>query len=338
MSQVDTVDHLVLLINAAEVGAILKNQEETMMRIVAQSYVAHAEGKTSLPQSSFLRFPGNQSDRVIALPAYLADAAEEPAFGIKWISSFPFNLKCGLPRASALIILNSTQTGRPICVLEGSQISACRTVASAALCCRLFEGQEHLNALGLVGCGNINSTFLRFVAGSIRRPDDVFVFDTNPHQAKKFKSQHDDFEVVVADSLDSVLRNSKIVCFATTAQEPYLKDTPSWSSLKLVLHLSLRDIIPELILQSDNIVDDIDHVCRAATSLHLSEQLCGNRNFIRGTIADVLSQHSNPPRQLGPTVVSPFGLGILDIAVARFVYQQAVAKNHGVRIDLLGGI
>jgi hypothetical protein len=64
------------------------------------------------------------------------------------------------------------------------------------------------------------------------------------------------------------------------------------------------------VLSSVNIVDDADHVCRAATSLHLTEQLLGHRTFIATSLSEILLGDGKRPRGNDTlTVFSPFGLG-----------------------------
>ena len=89
----------------------------------------------------------------------------------------------------------------------------------------------------------------------------------------------------------------------------------------IVLHVSLRDISPEIILASSNIVDDVDHCLTANTSPHLAEQQTGNRDFIQGTIAELMAGKVTLPDDR-PIIYSPFGLGVLDLAVGKHIYDE----------------
>src|SRR5229473_6206612 len=156
---VEAVNNRILLLSGREVGALLEGQELEIMRIVRLAYEAHARHETALPYSTFLRFPADEKNRVIALPAYLGDSFN--VIGIKWISSFPNNIKQHMNRASAVIILNSPQTGRPEAIIEGSIISAKRTGASAALAAQQVHDLRGETRFGLVGTGPINFEVLR---------------------------------------------------------------------------------------------------------------------------------------------------------------------------------
>jgi ornithine cyclodeaminase len=74
-------------------------------------------------------------------------------------------------------------------------------------------------------------------------------------------------------------------------------------------------------------VDDVEHCMKAGTSPHLAEQRVGNRDFVAGTLYDVLTGTTTPPADR-TVVFSPFGLGVLDLAVAKYVYDQVTASGE----------
>ena len=330
------IDTGLLVLSGPDVHELLRGREADVIAAVRGAYLTHQEGLSCLPHSVFVRFPQRVKERIIALPAYLGGQRE--VAGIKWISSFPGNHDLGISRASAIMVLNSLETGRPQVVLEGSLISAARTAASAALAADVLHAPGAVDTLGLVGCGLINREIVRFVSSLGRPIGRILAYDIDRHRADQFGASLAACTAGVpfqsAATLAEVLAQSQVVSFATTAVEPTVTDVSMCASGATILHISLRDLVADVVLRSDNIVDDIDHAVRAQTSLHLAEQKVGHRDFVRATLAEVLNG-SKPARRSARdiSVFSPFGLGVLDLAVAQLVMDRAVATRHGSRVE-----
>jgi ornithine cyclodeaminase len=192
-----------------------------------------------------------------------------------------------------------------------------------------FEG-----TLGIVGTGVIARTTVEWLLFRNWRFRKVSLYDLDHKEAEQFsrwlRDQHD-VEVEIQDSLDDVVCDSSLLLFTTTAPEPYISDERLLRHCPTVLHLSLRDICVNIILESQNIVDDVDHCLKANTSLHLAERATGNREFVSGNLVDVLERKLKlDPRR--PRIFSPFGLGVLDVAVGNFVLETAISSNEAVAL------
>jgi ornithine cyclodeaminase len=136
----------------------------------------------------------------------------------------------------------------------------------------------------------------------------------------------------IAPNLNSLLTSSDLILFTTVAARPHVHDPAIFAHNPVVLHVSLRDLAPEVLLQACNIVDDVDHVMNADTSLHLAEKLTGGRDFVSGTLADVISGRKcvNPNQ---PIIFSPFGLGILDLALGKWVHDKAIIAGENIAVQ-----
>jgi ornithine cyclodeaminase len=320
----------VLIIGAPDVEAALKGREKCVLDAVRKAYESHSRGASSLPHSSFLRFPDSDKDRIICLPAYLGD--DYQLAGVKWVASMPGNVARGMERASAVMILNDRITGRPKAIIEGSIISKQRTAASAALASKVLAAGEP-ETIGFVGCGPINTTVAQFLTTVWPNVNRLMAFDLDPARAETFGealiAQRPGADFRVAASLEELLSECPMVAFATTATTPYVDDLDACPPGATILHVSLRDLKAGAILSNHNIVDDLDHVNRAATSIHLASKQEGHTDFVHSSLGDILLGNTNlPERDDRKLIFTPFGLGVLDLAVADLV-QNSIAENGG---------
>ena len=320
------------LLRRCDVAGSLRALAPTLMDAVRAAYVAFGEGRAANPHSLFLAPPPPAAGRAIALPASLC--GDSPAMGLKWISSFPANVALGLERASAVIVVNDPCTGYPVAVMEGALISAWRTALSAALACGLLAPSRSGRALAVVGCGVIAARTLLALQDDGWAFDAVHLFDLSPERALAFagRVETDALRAVVHIRAEEAVAAAEVAVFATTAAKPWFGSVGALSHAPTMLHLSLRDLDPALILASQNFTDDVDHATRAGTSLELASHEAGGPDFIAGDMHALISGRSR--REEGRTAVfSPFGLGVLDIAIASRVAAHAAETDLGLAID-----
>ncbi|MGO7172144.1 2,3-diaminopropionate biosynthesis protein SbnB [Rhizobium leguminosarum] len=322
------------IVSGHVVDSIIRSNLAQVIDIIAETYLAHSASLTVNPTSVFLRFPEQPDARIIALPAHIG--GREPISGLKWIASYPNNIERNMPRASAVLLLNDAETGYPFACLESSIVSAARTAASATLAARtLIRDRRNLKRIAFIGAGVIARYIADFLIGTHWSKSEVAIYDLNSGYSLQLvdhfvASGWSDTSIV--STAEAAVRDAQMVIFATTARSPYLLDPALFAQTDLILHISLRDLAPEVLLSANNILDDVDHCLTAETSPHLTERFSGNREFVTGTLADVLNGRIvlNDQR---PTIFSPFGLGVLDVALGRFAYEQAQSSGRVVSVD-----
>ncbi|HTI14168.1 MAG TPA: 2,3-diaminopropionate biosynthesis protein SbnB [Dictyobacter sp.] len=323
------------VISGAQVQHALQGHEEQIVELVSTTYQLHCAGDSVNPPSYFLRFPDRLSSRIIALPASIGGQVRVD--GLKWISSFPENVVAGIPRASAVLILNDHETGYPFACLESSIISATRTSALAALAADwLSRSRRRPTRVGFCGVGLIARYIHTFLTATDWSFDEIGVYDLSADSVAGFRGYLErsgtTSRMTEHHSAEQLIRSSDMVVFATVASEPHVSDLSCFAHNPLVLHVSLRDLAPEIVLASTNFVDDVEHCLKANTSPHLAEQLTGNREFLNGTLDDVMTGKVPVPENR-PVVFSPFGLGVLDLAVGKYVYDEIARSGELHVID-----
>ena len=323
------------VITGGQVQRALQGRERQITELVEDTYRLHSAGDSVNPPSYFLRFPDRPSARIIALPASIGGPIRVD--GLKWVSSFPDNVAAGIPRASAVLILNDHDTGYPFACLESSIISATRTAASAALAADwLSRSRPRPARAGFFGVGLIARYIHTFLAGTGWTFDQIGVHDLSAASAAGFRGYLEQSgatgQITVYDSAEQLIRSSDLVVFATIAGQPHVSDLSWFSHNPVVLHVSLRDLTPQILLASTSIVDDVralpegQHLTAPGRTTHRQPRLPGRHASRR----DGRTGNDTPGR---PAVFSPFGLGVLDLAVGKYVYDQVTRTGQLHDID-----
>ena len=115
----------------------------------------------------------------------------------------------------------------------------------------------------MLGCGAINFATLGFLLHLWPRIERVVVCDVSGDRAARFvargRARFARIAFAMVDDWRALAADGELVSIATTAMTPYLDDLGG-GSIRTVLHLSLRDLAPTVVLAADNVVDDVDHV------------------------------------------------------------------------------
>ncbi len=156
----------------------------------------------------------------------------------KLITSFPGNLDGGaLPAVQAVCVLFDGTDGRPLAVLDGTEITYWRTAADSALGAKLLAPEDPETLL-IVGAGAMAARLVcahRAVRPSIRR---VLVWNRTRERALQLADAlaADGIEAQVRDDLAAATREADVVSTCTRSREPLIRgaDLASGTHLDLV--------------------------------------------------------------------------------------------------------
>jgi ornithine cyclodeaminase/alanine dehydrogenase-like protein (mu-crystallin family) len=161
-----------LHLSREEVAHLLPTIPE-QIDLVENTYVAVGAGRVELPPK-----PGihpRKDSFIHAMPAFLKD---QDVAALKWVAGYPQNKERGLPYITGLIVVNDADTGLPLAVMDGAEITAARTAAASGVCVRRWAPPGWTNAaiLGAGEQGRFHTRLLESQNGELR----VRAFDPHP--------------------------------------------------------------------------------------------------------------------------------------------------------------
>lgn len=316
------------------------------VEVVRETLLLHAAGRTTLPAEAYLPWhtASGEAARSLALPG--AVWGERPAIGLKLINSSLANPAQGLPRAQGWTFLFDRETARPDAMLAAGWISATRTAAYTVLSFRLL-GDPATTRVAVLGCGALAEAHLRLLAAELPAAS-YLLHDLDPGRAQALAGGWADrLAVSVAGTAREAVAGAGLVVTVTTSTNGYL----AWDWLTpgaLIAHVSLDDVLGEVITRADLLlVDDWELVAaddrRVLGRMYRSGAVTGpaGQRFgsparsgsprqVDATLADLLTgRHPGRRRPEEVVLSNPFGMGVLDVALAAAIRDRAKAAGIG---------
>ncbi|HEY9692402.1 MAG TPA: 2,3-diaminopropionate biosynthesis protein SbnB [Oculatellaceae cyanobacterium] len=341
MSVNQTLQQKILYLSSSDIKQLDGASSQLYLEAVKQALILHANSQIVQPLKPYLRWRGDDNhiaDRIIAMPAYLG--GENPIAGLKWVGSKHDNPRSrSLERASALIVLNDSDSHYPIAVMEGSLISGMRTAAVTAIAARYLAPVE-FNFVTCIGCGPIARMQLFTLLEQFPSVTTIHLFDFNPLATKNLvESLHQLFPTVnlkIAPTAEAAVRAGQVVITCTVTSQPYIPY--EWLQKGcFVSNVSIMDLHKEVFLLADKVVvDDWEQSNREKKVIN---QLVVEGRFDRQQLHAELGEiviGKRPGRESNheTIVLNPMGMAIEDLACAQAIYQKAIATNVGTWLSL----
>jgi len=321
-----------IYLNEKDLKKIGIDWNETI-KVIEDAVICLDKKDFSQPIKPYLRY-GDLKNRIIAMPAYVG--GDFNAAGIKWIASFPDNIKRGIARANSVVVLNNANTGEPTAVINTALLSIIRTASVSGLMTKYFDKTRSLKDfnLGIVGFGPIGQYHLKMFMDLFGdRIKKVFLYDIRPIDKELIDCKHKD-KIIITNNWEDVYSDSDIFVTCTVSKDRYINKEPKKGSLQL--NVSLRDYKLEAFeyLKNNIVVDNWDEVCRENTDIEMMHKEKGLEKKKVKDITDVVCRNFMETTEKGSAVMfNPMGMGIFDIAIGQYYYGQAKEKKIGEELE-----
>lgn len=287
--------------------------------------------KVEVPQRVHIDIPvpGRTAGNLLLMPAWTPGGS----LGVKIATIFPDNAKQNCPAVFATYILMSAETGAPVAVLDGAELTLRRTAAASALAAG-FLARKDSSTLLMVGTGSL-APHLMAAHATARPLTDVLIWGRRAEAAGRLATQAAAMpcKITIAENLEQAVLQADIISCATLASEPLIKG--AW--LQPGQHLDLvgafrpdmREADTEAIVRASVFVDTREGARAAAGEIVQALQSKAiSEDHIRGELRDLVTG-ALPGRCNDDeiTVFKSVGTALEDLAAAELAIRNSQADR-----------
>ncbi len=321
-----------LIISAAEVRQLLPMAD--CMDAMVGALKALGQGVAENPLRSMM-WLSDKRGLLALMPSFIGQS-----MGVKIISVMPENHGTQYDSHMGAVMLFETQHGRPLALIDASEITAIRTAAVSGVATRLLAKPD-AGDLAILGTGVQAASHLEamLIAREIRR---VRVWSRHVENREKFAAQSESRYGIAVDPVataHAAVRDADIICTATSSAEPILQG--EWLSPGAHLNVvgasvkTAREVDTMAMEHSTLFVDRRESTLNEAGDFLIPkmEGAIGD-DHIQAELGEILlGQHPGRTDDSEITLFKSLGLAVEDLASAEYIYQQAVAQGKGTAVE-----
>ncbi|MEI6856149.1 ornithine cyclodeaminase family protein [Psychrilyobacter sp.] len=301
-----------------------------MMDVIEESFHIYEKNSFFMPD----RIHVNKDDKTLLyMPCF-----KDSIFGTKMLSLFPENPKKNLPVITGLMLLNDIETGIPLALINGADLTAYRTGAVGGVGVR-HTTPKNVKKLGLIGAG-VQGFYQVLFACEARDFDQVMIFDAYSKGmdafAEKLQKEFPDIKIIIANSSEELVKMSEVIITATPSATPVIPDDKELLQGKHFIGLgsykpNMREYPQSLYELIDNVYVDTEFAEEESGDIITPLK----ENWIKKDQIKLFSNLLTGTAITGDTTLYKFvGMGLFDLAVSELIYKMALIKNLGQKIIL----
>jgi alanine dehydrogenase len=285
-----------------------------------------AIGKAWTNPRNRLRLPGTTLHMMAgAIPGY---------FGYK-----AYTVTAG--KTQFFFYLYSAQTTELLAMIEADTLGQKRTGAATGLGTRVLAREDATEA-ALFGAGWQAETQL-LAMDSVRRLKRVWIVNRKPDRRQAFIQKMQTqvkAELLAAENVEQVVRTSHVITTITSSREPVFKG--EW--LQPGTHINAaggnlllrREIDDEAVIRSNRLVVDSIEQSKIEAGELMGVIETGRRHWedfieLRDVVAGLKPGRTSPS---DITLFKSLGLALEDVAIGKLVYERAVERGVGRKLEL----
>lgn len=311
------------------------------LRDVEQVFRDHQEGHVVTPVRTAIDHP-KYGATSLYMPAYLES---DDYTAVKVISIFPQNHAYGIKSLQSVILLTEAKTGQHVAMMDASLLTVMRTGASSGVATRHLA-REDASRCAVLGCGAQSLGQIQAVM-EVRALTEIRLYNRTRAKADELKQTllalypQWPGQITVVEDANAAAESADIVVCSTKATAPLFDG----SRLRPGTHINaigaflphMQEVDLTTVRRSSKVVVDTEEGALHEAGDLLIPVSQGKWSFdeLYGELGEIVTgQKAGREHPDEITLYKSVGIAYLDTAVAKSVYERAIAAGVGTSIAL----